>query len=313
MKAIRTIAACALVLTASQAHALFHLAHIERILTGLDGTTDVQFVQIEMDEAGQQLVSGSKLIAFDAGGDFSHVVLVLNKNVSKGGAGVSFLMASENFEEATGMAPDFVFSSDEGNGLPAQSGMVCWGKPDDETDPNDDDMVDCISYGNYTGPDNVHTDEPNPITPFGHGLERIAHTHSSADDFRCEELTTPVTNAPDKRGIDASAPCSVAAECGDGTVEDPETCDDGDTDFTPGDHCSATCDDFGCGSPTSATATSPKTSDALFVLRSAVGTSSCDVRVCDVNDSGNISSSDALAVLRAAVGQPIVLDCPEIV
>jgi cysteine-rich repeat protein len=304
-------AAWLLLIAASPASATFHLAHIERILTGLDGNTDVQFVQIEMDVSSQQFVDGAKLIAFDAAGEFSHVVLELDKNVA-GGAGRSFLMASTAFEETTGLAPDFVFSTAGGNALPAEAGMVCWGKPDDETDPNDPDMVDCISYGNYTGPDNEHTDEPSPVTPFGHGLGRIGDTHSSAADFKCEDPTTPITNAPDKVGIVASTPCPGAVECGNGTVEEPETCDDGDTEFTPGDYCSATCDDFACGVPTNSTDTDPKTSDALFVLRVSVGSLGCHVVVCDVNGNGDISTSDALAILRAAVGQPVIFDCPSI-
>ena len=312
MNALRTLAAGSLVmLAASPAAATFHIAHIERILTGLDGNTDVQFVQIEMDQSSQQFVDGAKLIAFNADGSFSHVVLELDKNVA-GGSGRSFLMASTAFEEATGLAPDFVFSTAGGNALPAEDGMVCWGMPGDETDPDDPDMVDCISYGDYTGPDNDHTDEPSPVTPFGHGLVNIGHTHSSAADFECEDPTTAISNEPDKVGIAASTPCPGAQECGNGTVEDPETCDDGDTDFTPGDFCSATCDDFACGVPTSATTTDPKTSDALFVLRTAVGTAQCSLVVCDVNGSADINTSDALAVLRAAVGQPVLFDCPTV-
>jgi cysteine-rich repeat protein len=304
------VAASFLVMAATPAFATFHFAHIERILTGLDGNTDVQFVQIEMEASSQQFVEGAQLIAFDAEGNFSHVVLVLDKDVANGGAGKSFLMASTAFEEETGLAPDFVFSTAGGNALPAEAGMVCWGKPDDETDPDDPDMVDCVSYGNYTGPDNSHTDAPSPVTPFGHGLARVQDTGSSAADFECEDPATAITNEPDKVGVAATTPCPGAAACGNGTVEEPETCDDGDTDFTPGDFCSATCDDFACGVPTSATATVPKTSDALFVLRAGVGSAACSPVVCDVNGSGDVNASDALAVLRKAVGQQVIFDCP---
>jgi len=51
-------------------------------------------------------------------------------------------------------------------------------------------------------------------------------------------------------------------------------------------------------------------SDALHVLNSAVGVSSCDLCVCDVNGSGAITAGDALAVLIAAVGTPVALVCP---
>ena len=50
--------------------------------------------------------------------------------------------------------------------------------------------------------------------------------------------------------------------------------------------------------------------DALFILRVAVGATSCELCVCDVNNSGGVSATDALIVLRAAVGQSENLQCP---
>jgi hypothetical protein len=50
-------------------------------------------------------------------------------------------------------------------------------------------------------------------------------------------------------------------------------------------------------------------SDALIALRAAVGSGSCAVCVCDVNDSGSTNATDALIILRKAVGQPIELVC----
>jgi len=51
-------------------------------------------------------------------------------------------------------------------------------------------------------------------------------------------------------------------------------------------------------------------SDALYVLRVAVGIGTCAPAVCDFNGSGAISASDALQVLRAAVGNAVVPHCP---
>jgi hypothetical protein len=51
-------------------------------------------------------------------------------------------------------------------------------------------------------------------------------------------------------------------------------------------------------------------SDALFVLRSAVGGPACELCVCDVDGSGDINATDALLVLQKGVGQPVVLSCP---
>lgn len=303
------LAALAVVLTATPAGAVFHIAHIHRILTGLDGTTDVQFVEIEMDALGQGVVDGSRLIAFDADGSFSHVVLVVDDNVASG-SNRPWIMASAAFEAASGIAPDFVFDSSGGSGLPAEAGMVCWGKPGDETDPNDDDMVDCISYGDYTGAPNDLTSAPSPVTPFGRGLVRVGDEGSSALDFACEDPALPRNNDPTTGEIPASTPCPGNATCGNEAVEEPETCDDGDTEFVPGDFCSAECESFACGVPTTASSASPKTSDALFVLKAAVATSNCDVRVCDANGSGSVTSADALVILRIAVGQTVEPACP---
>jgi hypothetical protein len=52
-------------------------------------------------------------------------------------------------------------------------------------------------------------------------------------------------------------------------------------------------------------------SDALVVLRAAVGAMGCELCVCDVDGSGRcITATDALARLRAAVGLDVVLSCP---
>jgi hypothetical protein len=63
-----------------------------------------------------------------------------------------------------------------------------------------------------------------------------------------------------------------------------------------------------CGDPTTDGATTA--TDALFVLQAAVGIQTCELCICDVNDSGAVTASDALAVLGFAVGQSIELSCP---
>lgn len=51
-------------------------------------------------------------------------------------------------------------------------------------------------------------------------------------------------------------------------------------------------------------------SDALEALRTAVGSSDCELCVCDVKNSGSVAASDALLILQAAVAIPVVLECP---
>jgi hypothetical protein len=50
-------------------------------------------------------------------------------------------------------------------------------------------------------------------------------------------------------------------------------------------------------------------SDALFTLKTAVGSEDCAVCICDVDNSGSIAASDALIVLKYAVGQDVTLEC----
>ena len=67
--------------------------------------------------------------------------------------------------------------------------------------------------------------------------------------------------------------------------------------------------DFGnCGQPSSF-GPSPLASDALAVLRAAVGTLVCKPCVCDATGEGKVTSSDALRVLRFAVGIGGDLSC----
>ena len=94
---------------------------------------------------------------------------------------------------------------------------------------------------------------------------------------------------------------------GDGT----EQCDDGNTQWAAGESCDATCMRLMCGDPDD-TGTI-RSSDALFILRTAVGTESCDDCVCNVDSSAGastITASDSLRTLRKAVGISVELVCP---
>jgi hypothetical protein len=65
-----------------------------------------------------------------------------------------------------------------------------------------------------------------------------------------------------------------------------------------------------CGQPVSSGA-KPVASDCLFILRTAVGSQTCDPAcTCDVNGSGGkATASDALACLSTSVGVPGLLNC----
>ena len=103
-------------------------------------------------------------------------------------------------------------------------------------------------------------------------------------------------------------PCGV---CGNGQVETGENCDGGAVPWQVGTFCNDLCTVLDCGDPDdSGTRTA---TDALFVLRAAVGTAQCDACLCNVDSSAGpnpVTATDALRLLRTAVGQPVVLTCP---
>lgn len=63
-----------------------------------------------------------------------------------------------------------------------------------------------------------------------------------------------------------------------------------------------------CAQPVSL-GSSPTASDALFILRTAVGSQYCKRCICDLDASGTVTATDALTTLKAAVGSPANLAC----
>ena len=129
------------------------------------------------------------------------------------------------------------------------------------------------------------------------------------DDTPCTDLNTCNGNEDTCQ----NGHCVGAGEaqvCGNGDLEAPEECDDGDTHFEDGEACSPNCTFIACGKPTNSEGELPKASDALFALKAAVSSATCELAVCDVNDNGEVGASDALLMLKAAVGSDVDLDCP---
>jgi cysteine-rich repeat protein len=120
------------------------------------------------------------------------------------------------------------------------------------------------------------------------------------------------TCMPGEECSPASGECvPEGAICGNGTVEQGELCDDGNTFWAPGQHCNTVCGLVACGDPNDDD--NWTASDALFALNSAVGVNSCDECVCDVDASGLVAATDALRLLNFAISVPgITLNCPAV-
>lgn len=79
--------------------------------------------------------------------------------------------------------------------------------------------------------------------------------------------------------------------------------------------CAGSCGDVmpdaaehAASDPTAGLVTS---SDALYILKGAIGEETCPSCACDVDASGDINATDALLTLAAAAGAPVSLTCPQ--
>jgi len=109
------------------AHATFHLMQIEQVIGSVNGDTTAQAIQLRMRAAGQNFVSGGKLVVFDAAGLNPITVVDPVSNVANGAVGDHVLIASVNFPSHTMPAavPDFTMA----NLIPASyfaAGSLAW-------------------------------------------------------------------------------------------------------------------------------------------------------------------------------------------
>ena len=209
--------------------ALFHLAVIDEVMTSYGGDPDVQFVEIEMLSGSQNFVAHSILASFGTSGAYIGDVLEVPTDVANSGNGVRWLMATSQFQTDTGLTPDFIMPA----GLLAGGGMLCWGAPvgPGGVPPNPptwnrtvfSNYVDCIAYGTYSGPTNVHIGNPTPLDGDGHTLERIAHTDNNLLDIVCGDPATPRNNAGSTVSLAATTSCDPDSD-GDGEPDASDNC-----------------------------------------------------------------------------------------
>lgn len=135
------------------ARALFHLAEIHEVMSGVGGDPAVQYVEIRLKSSSQNMVADSRLTVFNCEGTGHDVMLLVPADVPNGNNNARWIMATTT--PIGGITPDFTFTGD----LPTPCGQICWGAPGfttpdpaswDAGDPSQ--YVDCIAYGGYTGP-----------------------------------------------------------------------------------------------------------------------------------------------------------------
>lgn len=211
----RVVCVFGLLLVPNASFALFHVSQLHEIMTSYNGNAAVQFVEIRMLAASQNQVAHSVLAAFDTNGNYVADVLEVPSNVTNQGIDVRWLMGTSQFQTASGITPDFIIPAT----LPTPGGMLCWGggggilpqNPPTWSRTNFANYVDCIAYGGYTGPTNVHIGTPTSLKPVGHSLQRTSSTNNNSADFACGSAAHPTNNAGTVGTMPATTPCTVAS------------------------------------------------------------------------------------------------------
>ena len=199
---VRLALACALMLatllTPMPAGAAFHIMIIDEVMAGAGGAANIQFVELKMQAAGQNVVSGTKLLFYDATGNQT-ATFTFPSNVGSGANGASILIGTTQFASASSVTPDFTMPSN----LNALDGRVCF------TYPNGTTLIDCVAYGNFTGSNGPYG-SPAAVLPVSgnSSLERVTDTNNNANDFslgtpaprnnagQTGDVTPPDTTAP---------------------------------------------------------------------------------------------------------------------
>ena len=79
--------------------ASFHQMQIEQVIGGVNGDTTAQAVELRMRFAGQNFVTDTELVAYDAAGNNPIVLITLPSGVSNGAAGSRILITTTEFPE----------------------------------------------------------------------------------------------------------------------------------------------------------------------------------------------------------------------
>jgi hypothetical protein len=216
------LAATLVVLAPSPSPAFFHIADIHEIMSGVNGDPSVQYVEIRMDDPtfSQNAVASSRLTAFSCDGSSFNVLLTVPSNLAIGSQNTKWIMATPHFAAAAGITPDFTWDPTVTGNIPSSCGMVCWGAPGqippapNTWDPSvQDNYVDCVGYGGYTGPTKTSTHDttktsgtPTSLGP-GNGtlsLSRFANDGNNVADFA---LDCPAPQN-DSGSVGSFGPCS---------------------------------------------------------------------------------------------------------
>lgn len=126
-----------------------HCDRIYAVMRGTGGDDTIQYIEIRMEAAGQNAVSGTQLNFFDAAGN-SLGSFTLTHDVTNGASGSSILIASIGFASVSNITPDFVLSTPVS--IQGASGKIQFAGAANSNCAGTGTIIDSVAFGAYTGP-----------------------------------------------------------------------------------------------------------------------------------------------------------------
>ena len=224
---VALLSALVLGVTAPSAHGAFHLMKVSEVFPGTNANVNTAFIELQMFEAGQNLVGGHKVDYYTASGSLLGS-FIFPSNVANGESQRKILIGDV---AVVGAAPDFVVDQlgEALHGGTTTGGAVCF--PDAQP-------PDCVSWGNFTpaaGFPNVQSANA-PVIPDGSSLTRSTaagcpnflepgdDTDNSAADFAVTAPSPENNNSPlptacgGGGGADTEAPETTIDKAPTGTI-----------------------------------------------------------------------------------------------
>ena len=135
------VVCASLAATSGTAHALFHLMKVREVFAGTSTAPAAQFIELQMYADNQRFLAGHEVVVFDAAGTEIQA-FTFTAPVSNGANQSYVLVATEEAEATFDETADLTMTPV----IPAGGGRVCFRSSVDE-------LIDCVSWGNYSGDD----------------------------------------------------------------------------------------------------------------------------------------------------------------
>jgi Ca2+-binding RTX toxin-like protein len=175
-----------------------HRMKVREVFAGASGQPSAQFVELQMHAAGHNLVGDKQIVVYDSSGAVINA-FTFPADLPNGANQTSILGATAQAATFFGITPDLTMTP----AIPAAGGKVCYQRPTPFL------VIDCVSWGNYSG-SSVGTGTPfniagglvlgwSALRDISGGasptlLEGVDDTNDSAADFDLAE-PTPRNNA----------------------------------------------------------------------------------------------------------------------